>query len=162
MSYWKINHWHTLLTCCVCWIFVFSSFSIPPCTIFRRSFIAPANAASGSSSSVFICPAIFWCDLPICSTSPLTTSREARSVPASSEPNGFRESANSLRAYSSSIAERACSYQSCIVIILIRRTCVEGLQLIACLLGILHPLKERVHACISRSPEVIRNCKIVS
>ena len=79
---------------------------MPFCTIFRRSFIPPAKAANGSSNSLFIWPAIAWCDFPIASTSPRMTSREARRVPVSDEPNGLRHNPNSFRAYSSSIAAR--------------------------------------------------------
>lgn len=47
------------------------------------------------------------CALPMDSVSPLTTSRDARSVPASTDPRGLRHSARSFLAYSSSIAARA-------------------------------------------------------
>lgn len=73
----------TLFTCWVCWTLVFSSFSTEFCTIFRRSFMPPENAASGSSSSVFICAAMLWCCLAMDSTSPRTVSKEVLSEPVS-------------------------------------------------------------------------------
>jgi hypothetical protein len=117
-----LPNWHrkfiairqTLLTICACWILSFSNFSIPFCTIFLRSFIPPLNAASGSSNSLFICPAIFWWAFPIDSTSPLITSSEARRVPASWEPSDLRLNARSFREYSSSIVARAFVLQSAI------------------------------------------------
>jgi len=69
--------------------------------------MAPANAASGSSSSLFICAATFWCCLAIDSTSPRTTSSDSRSVPISWDPSDLRDSDMSLRAYSSSMDARA-------------------------------------------------------
>lgn len=80
---------------------------MPFCTIFRRSFIPPAKAANGSSSSVFIWAALFWCCFAIDSTSPRTVSSDVLSVPISWEPRDLRHSERSLRAYSSSIDARA-------------------------------------------------------
>ena len=96
-----------LLTVDVCCIFSLSSFSMPFCTIFLRSFIPPAKAASGSSSSVFICCAMLWCALPMDSTSARMTSHDSRRVPVSQDPRGLRDRFRSFREYSSSIAERA-------------------------------------------------------
>jgi hypothetical protein len=99
----------TLLTAAVCWHFSLCSFSIPLWTIFRRSFIPPAKAASGSSSSVFICWAMCWCALAMLSTSRRMTSRDMRSDPDSPLPRGLRARLSSLRAYSSSMAARAAA-----------------------------------------------------
>lgn len=80
---------------------------MPDWTILRLSFIPPANAAKGSSSSLFICDAMAECALAIDSVSPRTTSKETRRVPVSQDPSGLRQRARSFRAYSSSIAARA-------------------------------------------------------
>lgn len=97
----------TLFTVCVCWFLIFNNFSMLFWTIFRRSFIPPANAASGSSNSLFICCEIAACAFAMASVSPRTTSRETRKVPVSFEPRDLRQRASSFRAYSSSIAARA-------------------------------------------------------
>ena len=76
-------------------------------TILRRSFMAPAKAPSGSSSSLFICAATFWCCFAMDSTSPRTTSRDILRVPISCDPSDLRDSDMSLRAYSSSMEARA-------------------------------------------------------
>lgn len=77
------------------------------CTILRRSFMAPENAARGSSSSDFIWEAIFWCCRAICSTSPRKVSSDVFRDPVSWEPNDFRHRLRSFLEYSSSIADRA-------------------------------------------------------
>ncbi len=97
----------TLLTSCVCCTLVLSSRSTVFCTILRLSFNAPANAASGSSSSLFIWAATPWCCLAMASTSPRTVSSDVFRVPISCDPSDLRDSDKSFRAYSSSMDARA-------------------------------------------------------
>lgn len=129
---------------------------MPPCTILRLSFIAPANADNGSSSSVLICPAMLWCDFPICSVSPRTVSNATRSDPASVEPNGLRARASNFRAYSSSIAALAVRRLSAWACLWQRQhTTIVRFQLIASQLRILHSLNQRLNTRIIFAPEVI-------
>lgn len=109
----------TLFTCCVCWILVLRSFSTVFCTIFRRSFMPPAKAAKGSSSSLFICVAMLWCCLAIASTSPRTVSSDVLSDPDSWDPSAFRVKLRSFLAYSSSMEARAVNLMSVLLALLI-------------------------------------------
>lgn len=102
----KAGAQQTLLTTCVCCTLSLWSRSIPFWIIFLLSFSPLPKAANGSSSSVFIWPAMAECAFAIASVSPRTTSREFRRDPVSHDPKVFRHNAWSFRAYSSSIAAR--------------------------------------------------------
>lgn len=104
--WWQGTKSRTLLTSAVCCCFTLSSFSIVFWTIFRLSFMPPAKAASGSSSSDLIWAALFWCCFAMHSTSPRTVSSEVFRLPISWEPSDFRQRDSSLRAYSSSMEAR--------------------------------------------------------
>jgi hypothetical protein len=154
----------TLFTLWVCCILSFSNFSVPPWMIFLLSRMAPENAVKGSSSSVFIWFAMFWCAFAIDSTSSRKTSKEDLREPNSTEPRGFFDRANSLRANSSSIAPRAVEEisDSPHADLTPVGTCVERLKLFARRFGIVHTLQHWTNTGILFAPEIVRNCPTVS
>ena len=144
---------------------VFSRRSIPVCMIFLLSFDPPANATSGSSSSLFICPAIAPCALAMASVSPRTTSKDDRREPNSVDPRGFRQRARSLRAYSSSMAARTVYFiriSAHLPITMISppfgaRTVIERLKFITRNFGSVHAFKHGPNTCVILAPEVVGN-----